>query len=59
MSRFLSKVRAEKNKKGLKGQSLSQKVYIIRHEVAEYHPSENEYISLSGEYLIITEFNTR
>ena len=31
-------------------------MYIIRHEVAEYHPSENEYISLSGEYLIITEF---
>ena len=24
--------------------------------MAEYHPSENEYISLSGEYLIITEF---
>ena len=31
-------------------------MYIIGHEVAEYHPSENEYISLSGEYLIITEF---
>ena len=31
-------------------------MYIIRHKVAGYHPSENEYISLSGEYLIITEF---
>ena len=31
-------------------------MYIIRHEVAVYHSSENEYISLSGEYLIITEF---
>ena len=31
-------------------------MYIIRHEVAGYHPSENEYISLSREYLIITEF---
>ena len=30
--------------------------YCIRHEVAVYHSSENEYISLSGEYLIITEF---
>ena len=45
-----------KNQKGSEIKSLSQKVYIIRHEVAEYHPSENEYISLSGEYLIITEF---
>ena len=48
-----------KNKKGLQIKSLSQKVYIISHEVAGDHPSENEYISLSGEYLIITEFNTR
>ena len=48
-----------KNQKGLEIKSLSWKVYIIRHEVAGYHPSENEYISLSGEYLIITEFNTR
>ena len=48
-----------KTKKGLEIKSLSQKVYIIRHDVAEYPPSENEYISLSGEYLIITEFNTR
>ena len=41
-------------------------MYIIRHEVAGYHPSENEYISLSGEiysfislsgeYLFITGF---
>ena len=47
-----------KNKKGLKDQSLSQKVYLIRHEVAGYHPSENEYISLSGEYLIKSQRNT-
>ena len=55
-----------KNKKGLKDQSLSQKVYMpsandglrpycIRHEVAEYHPSENEYISLLDEYIINAE----
>ena len=47
-----------KNKKGLQDKSLSQKVYIIRHEVAGYHPSENEYISLSGEYLINPQENT-
>ena len=58
-----------KNKKGLKDQSLSQKVYMpsandglrpycIRHKVAGYHPSENEYISLSGEYLIKSQRNT-
>ena len=46
----------DKNKKDLQIKSLLQKVYIIRHEVDGYHPSENEYISLSGEYLIITEF---
>ena len=34
-------------------------MYIIRHEVAEYHPSENEYISLSGEYLIKPQENAR
>ena len=47
---------ANKIKKGLKDQSLSQKVYIIRHEVAEYHPSENEYILLPfgfGEFLFL------
>jgi hypothetical protein len=33
-----------KNKKGLKDQSLSQKVYIIRHEVAEYHQCKALYI---------------
>ena len=33
-----------KNKKGLQDKSLSQKVYIIRHEVAEYHQCEALYI---------------
>ena len=38
-----------KNKKGLEIKSLSQKVYIIRHEVAEYHQCK-------ALYIIITEF---
>ena len=38
-----------KNKKGLQLYSLSQKVYIIRHEVAGYHPC-------GALYIIITEF---
>ena len=38
-----------KNKKGLEIKSLSQKVYIIRHEVAEYHQCR-------ALYIIITEF---
>ncbi len=32
-----------KSKKGLEIKSLSQKVYIIRHEVAEYHQCEALY----------------
>ena len=31
---------------------LLKERYNIRHEVDVYHPSENEYISLSDEYLI-------
>ena len=39
-----------KNKKGLQIKSLSQKVYIIRHEVAVYHQCK-------ALYIIITEFS--
>ena len=38
-----------KNKKGLQIKSLSQKVYIIRHDVAVYHQCK-------ALYIIITEF---
>ena len=31
-------------------------LYIINFVEIAYHPSENEYISLSDEYIIITEF---
>ena len=34
-------------------------VYIINFVEIAYHPSENEYISLSGEYIIKSKKDTR
>ena len=39
---------------------ISSRRSLVSHQAAEiaYHPSENEYISLSGEYIIIAKANT-